>query len=116
MTAADRRPSRFDVTVVRGDAWSEAFTFSQSGSALNLSGWTWLAQLRRERDHGSELLATLTVGTGSASSGTISVSATSAQLALDPGTYWWELQRTNSGNERTYVTGSFVVDNEVAHA
>lgn len=117
MTAlADYGAKRYPVRVNAEDAWSESFTFSQSGSALNLSTWTWLAQIRRERDHGSELIATMTVGTGSAATGTISVSVTSAQTSVDPGTYWWVLKRTDPGNERTFILDTFIVDNKVAQA
>ena len=113
---ADYTPKRYPVAVTRGDAWSEAFTFSQSGATLNLSTWTWVAQIRRERDHGSELVATMTVGTGSAASGTISISVTSAQTTVDPGTYWWSIKRTNAGNQRTFILDEFRIEPQVVDA
>ena len=65
MTALALTPATLDLTVVQGDSFAESLTFGQSGSALNLSTYTALAQVRAEKSATSTLLATMTVGTGS---------------------------------------------------
>ena len=115
MTALALTPATLDLTVVQGDSFAESFTFGQSGSALNLSTYTPLAQVRAERSSDSALLATFTVGTASASTGvwTLSLSAATT-AALEPGQYAWELQWTVGSSVRTVVAGSFTVAPQVA--
>jgi hypothetical protein len=114
VSTVTRTPGRLDYTVTRGDSFADSFTFSQSGAALNLTGYTFLAQLRAERSSSSTLLATFTVGTGSVATGVVAVSLTSGQLTVDPGRYWWELQWTTGSTVRTVLSGEFVVEPEVA--
>lgn len=115
MTAVSKAPGRLDFTVVQGDSFSDSVTFSQSGSALNLSTYSFRAQVRAERSASSSLLATFTVGTGSASTGVIALSLTAATTAdLQPGRYWWELEWTVGSTVRTMLGGEFTVLDQVA--
>lgn len=117
MTSLALTPASLDLTVVRGDSFAESFTFSQSGSALNLSTYTFRAQVRAERSADATLLASFTVGTGSAASGVVSLSLnTATTVALDPGRYWWEFEWTVGSTVRTMLGGEFVVVDQVAHA
>jgi hypothetical protein len=115
MTALALTPATLDLTVVQGDSFAESLTFSQSGSAINLSTYTALAQVRAEKSSSSSLLATMTVGTGSAATGTWALSLSAATTAaLNPGRYWWELQWTVSSSVRSVVGGSFTIVDQVA--
>jgi hypothetical protein len=115
MTALALTPATLDLTVVQGDSFAESFTFAQSGSALNLSTYTGLAQVRLERSATSTLLATFSIGTASAATGVWALALTAAQTAaLDPGRYWWELQWTVGSTVRTVLGGEFVVADQVA--
>ena len=114
MTDLNRSPGTAPITVVQGDSFSESLTFKQP-TVLNLTTYTFLAQVRRERDAASELLATFSVGTASAATGVITLSLTATQTAgMDPGRYWWELQWTVGSSVRTGVSGEFVVLPQVA--
>lgn len=115
MTTVDRTPGSLDYTVTRGDSFAESFTFNQSGAALNLTGYTIIAQLRAERDSASPLLVSFTVG-GTLASGVVSITASSASMTLDPGRYWWELQWSTGSTIRTVLSGAFVVQPDVAVA
>ena len=117
MTALALTPATLDLTIVTGDSFAESVTFSRSGAALNLSTYTHRAQVRAERSSDAALLATMTVGTGSASTGVIAFSLTANQTAaLDPGRYAWEYEWTVGSTVRTVLGGEFVVVDEVAHA
>ena len=117
MTSLALTPATLDLTVVQGDSFAESFTFSQSGSALNLSTYTFRAQVRAERTSSASLLATFTVGTGSASTGVVALSLSAATTAgLVPGRYCWELEWTVGGTVRTVIGGAFVVVDQVASA
>lgn len=115
MSALALTPATLDLTVVQGDSFAESLTFSQSGSALNLSTYTGLAQVRAEASADSALLATFTVGTGSAATGVWSLSLSAATTAaIDPGRYRWELQWTVGSSVRTVLGGYFTVMPQVA--
>lgn len=99
-------PGIVDWTVTGSDSLSRSFGFAQ-GSAINFTGYTFLAQVRSERSNDSTLLATLTVGTGA--TGTLVVSASTSVMALEPGGYWWELEWTTGSSRRTVLAGKFNV-------
>lgn len=64
--------------------------------ATDTTGWAIQAKLRANL--GSTALATKTVGSGiTNTSGTIVVTFSAADLALAPGAYVWQLERTDSG-------------------
>jgi len=115
MTAADRTPTRLDFTVTRSDSFAESLTFNQSGSALNLTGYTIIAQVRAERDKTAPLLVSFTVG-GTLASGVVSLTASAASMTLDPGRYWFEMQWSTGSTVRTVLSGPFVVEPDVAVA
>lgn len=115
MTSLALTPATLDLTVVQGDTFAESFTFSRSGAAMNLSTYTFQAQVRSERSSSAYLLATFTVGTASASTGVLSLSLSAATTsALDPGRYWWEFEWTVGSSVRTVLGGEFVVVDQVA--
>jgi hypothetical protein len=115
VTALALVPATLDLTVVQGDSFSESLTFGRSGSAMNLSTYSFRGQVRRERSSSAELLATFTVGTGSASTGVVALSLTAAEtVALEPGRYWWEFEWTVGSAVRTMLGGEFVVVDQVA--
>ncbi|MFM7062640.1 MAG: hypothetical protein ACKO04_03985 [Actinomycetes bacterium] len=99
-------PGIVEWDVTSSDSLSRSFGFAQ-GSAINFSGYSFLAQVRSERSSDAELLATLTVGTASA--GTLVVSASTSVMDLDAGGYWWELQWTTGSSTRTILAGPFNV-------
>lgn len=100
-------PGIVDWTVTGSDSLSRSFGFAQGGSAISFTGYTFLAQVRSERAGDADLLATLTVGT--AATGTLTVTASTAVMALDAGGYWWELEWTTGSSRRTVLAGKFNV-------
>ena len=100
-------PGIVDWTVTGSDSLSRSFGFAQGGSAISFTGYTFLAQVRSERAGDADLLATLTVGT--AGTGTLTVTASTAVMALDAGGYWWELEWTTGSSRRTVLAGKFNV-------
>lgn len=108
MTAMNDGPGIVDWTVTGSDSLARSFGFAQGGSAISFSGYSFLAQVRSERSNDATLLATLTVGTA-AGTGQLSVTASTAVMALDPGGYWWELQWTTGSTTRTVLAGAFNV-------
>ena len=108
MTSMNDGPGIVDWTVTGSDSLARSFGFAQGGTAISFSGYSFLAQVRSERSADATLLATLTVGTA-AGTGQLSVTASTAVMALDPGGYWWELQWTTGSSTRTVLAGPFNV-------
>lgn len=106
MATMNDGPGIVEWTVTGSDSLTRGFGFAQ-GSAINFTGYTFLAQVRSERSADAELLATLTVGTGAL--GTLVVSASTSVMALDAGRYWWELEWTTGSSRRTVLAGPFNV-------
>ena len=104
--------------VEQSDDWSNQLTFTSAGVAMDLSTYTWLCQIRDTR--GGTVLATssggsptISISTGSAASGIITVTvADTVTATISAGYHWWLLKGTVSGVTRTYVKGPLVVGDE----
>ena len=88
-------PGTYNLTVYQGADFDRTFTVTQSGTALNLTGYTSAMQVREAADSTAYLLS-LTSGSGitlGGTAGTIAVAITSAQSsALSAGSYAYDLE------------------------
>lgn len=120
MAVKDDTAGILEWRVEQSDDWTTTATFTTSaGAAIDLSSYTWLCQVRDTR--GGTVLATsaaptsnITIGTGSAASGIITVTiADTVTSGISAGYHWWLLKGTVSGLTRTYLKGPlFVVDED----
>lgn len=114
-------PGDYPLTVYRGDTkdYTLEFTETTGGAAVNLSGWTWLAEVRSTRDEPDPVTATFTVDSSDAATGVLVVTlpaVESAKLVTDAGraTYYWDLQGTDGGVVKTWLTGKVKVTGDVS--
>lgn len=108
-------PAAHNLTIVQGDDFSETFTFKDSaGAAINLTGYTFAAQVRPTAAS-AVVTATFTVAITSAAGGTITLTlARAATALLLPGTYRWDLEWTDTlDKKRTLLNGAATVVEEV---
>ena len=88
-------PGTYNLTVYQGADFDRTFTVTQSGTALNLTGYTSAMQVREAADSTAYLLS-LTSASGitlGGTAGTIAVAITSAQSsALSAGSYAYDLE------------------------
>lgn len=126
-------PGTVNLTGRRGDKWGP-FQFTPR-TDLDLSGRTWVAQVRATKDRPAEVLATITVDAADADEGVIRVSLLPAQSGLlatgpdatpdgvsptfQPGkaTYWWDIQATKDDDAtdvKTWFGGKVLVDGDVS--
>lgn len=115
----DLTPRRIDLTLVRGDTWKLQFKFpvdddNPMGPGIDLSGSTWLAQIRETTQDGT-LFATWDVDDSSQDNGLliITIDETITQTAnVGKKLYWYDVQQTLSGDVATPVMGmvSIVAD------
>ena len=114
MSVVDRSPERVDWNFTRGDTWSLDFVLSVpttgspiTGVPADLSGSTWLLQVR-EAEADGPLFATATVDATSQSIGvvlaTVASTATTGAMAGTRG-YYYDLEQTLGGKVATPVGG-----------
>lgn len=103
-------PSTQNLTITRGDTEVVVVTMKDSASvAVNITGRTYLAQVRATKDAGS-VAASFTCAITSAVGGevTCTMSAVSS-AALPAGKYYWDFEETNAGVVSTILSGTVTV-------
>jgi hypothetical protein len=105
-------PQKYNTGIVRGDYFSEQFSFTVDGALLDLSSATARVQLRA-RD--GSLLAEFTLGAGLEITGDVLIWSipSSATTSYNPGTYQYDIEVTINSEARTYVAGTFTVAKDV---
>ena len=112
-------PGSAPLTLYRGDTrvWTVAFT-TDDGDNLDLSGRTWVAQVRGDQDRGT-LLATITVDTTDAATGGLTLTLPSSEslgLTTTDGraVAYWDLQSDDSGVVTTWLAGKVKILGDVS--
>jgi len=109
-TLADYTAAVYDVRMTQGDSFIEELTFEDGeGDLLDLTGYTFLSQIRRTPDNG--LVAQFSIAIdGSVVTRTLAPSVTSGL----EGTYVHDFQWTDpQGRIRTLLSGNFEIEAEV---
>lgn len=107
-------PAKQNITITRGDTEVFNITLLDSVSApINLTGSTFLAQIRYEYDDAA-IAASFTCTVTDAVAGTLSMTLSSASSqALNAGPSFWDLQRTTSGVVNTLLAGKCTILHDV---
>lgn len=117
-TVNEPLPANYPITLYRGDTrvWMDEFSDGATGDPIDLSGYTFVAQIRESRE-ASDVLAEMTVDDSEAELGrlTRTLSATDSG-ALPIGSAFWDLQatRTADGFVRTYLAGRVRVTGDIS--
>lgn len=122
-------PGQLDITGIRGDKWGPLECTPRVG--LDLSGRTWLAQVRATKDRPASVIATFVVDSTDADTGVLRLTLLPAQTALlvtphplpgqksvaGKGVYFWDLQATlvaDATDVKTWFAGKIIVDGDVS--
>lgn len=123
---AEPIPAKVKRTLWRGDtrSWTHVFTAADTGTPVDISGWTFLSQYRADRDRGTVICeATCTVTDGP--NGVMTEVLPAAQAELLPGqtdpiekpVVYWDLQSTDgTGNVQTWQYAAVSVGGDVSDA
>lgn len=107
----DLRPGRLDVHHRRGDPATFQVTIQEGGEAVDISGRTYRAQLRRKP--AATVSAELTVTATDPENGVlVVVLAEDVSLSLS-GPYAWDFEQIIAGQRRTILAGAWTVDDDV---
>ena len=105
---------KYDFTLEQGTTFSREITVQDSGSAMNLTGYTPRMQMRSTHDS-STIALTITASISNATQGKISLSATDTLTsAVEEGIYVYDLEIESSGGTVTrLMEGNVTVTPEV---
>ena len=105
---------KYDFTLEQGATFSREITVQDSGSAMNLTGYTPRMQMRSTHDS-STIALTFTATISNASQGKISLTATDTiTSAVEEGIYVYDLEIESSGGTVTrLMEGNVTVTPEV---
>ena len=105
---------KYDFTLEQGTTFSREITVQDSGSAMNLTGYTPRMQMRSTHDS-STIALTFTASVSNASQGKISLTATDTLTsAVEEGIYVYDLEIESSGGTVTrLMEGNVTVTPEV---
>ena len=113
---ANLKPKRYDIELYQGDTFSFDLILKDSNNAaLNVTGWTALAQIKKVADNtaGETPALTATVGT---TDGKITISLTSTESAAlqGPTEYKYDVQLNDGSTKRTYIGGKITITEDVS--
>jgi hypothetical protein len=105
---------KYNFTLEQGATFSREITVQDSGSAMNLTGYTPRMQMRSTHDS-STIALTITASISNATQGKISLSATDTLTsAVEEGIYVYDLEIESSGGTVTrLMEGNVTVTPEV---
>lgn len=107
--------ARLDLPVTRGDdeVYQITWRYKSTGLGINLSSYTSLTATVKSRLNGSSV-CTMTVGTGSAASGIITLTLAKADAATFTGDEVYDLQWTTPASLRkTALVGRMLLEQDV---
>lgn len=106
-----RVAGRRDLSFVRGDAWTHTVRFVDGeGDPLDVSGFTFAAQVRRRWSSG--LVAEFTV-TVDPSGDFVTLRVDPPDSEVEPGVYRWDLERQQGGSPLTLLAGKLTVVGDI---
>jgi len=114
-TTADLRPAQYNVQIWRNDTWSQTFAIFANTVAVNLTGCTITIQVRKTAAATSIDLtlstADSTITIGGVSSNQITLNK---KVTIAAGSYLYDMNVLfPSGEVKTYVWGSFFVQEDI---
>lgn len=111
-------PTETNIDVYAGDTWSRSVQIQDGdGNGIDVTGWTFLAQVRESR--ASETVeATFTVTVTTAASGELTITLDAeTTAALDEGKWVWDLQATKTDSSvQTLLQGVVSVTADVTRS
>jgi len=107
-----------DITHRRGDTLLLNINFKDSsGTALNIDGYTFKMEIRKENTDdlaGGALISTTPEISSAATNGIILINVSYTDMqALVGGEYVYDIQAQNASGIQTWVTGEFLVEEDV---
>lgn len=107
-------PAPRDLEIYRGDDYAHKITFvdnSDPPEPLNLSGYTFKAQIRDRPENGISVLSSFTIDTSDAASGIITLHLNAAETEIPSG--YWDLEVNDGSVTQTWLRGKVTMSGDV---
>ena len=106
---------RVNIITRRGDTFRLEVTFNdQLDAPLDLTGYVWKMDVREDAEAPATILNDTDFTYSANESGTLTIGATAATMAgVVGGIYVYDLQSTNAGAVKTWLRGTFRVNEDV---
>jgi hypothetical protein len=112
MTATvDLRPGKLNIKSTRGDTVALPITISEAGAPADLTGRTYLCQIRRTKP--GDVIVEVDVDTTDAATGELVLRIDDADTEPLSGDYVWDLEQSIGDNPRTILAGKWNFDPDV---
>ena len=118
MTEVSFVATAVDIKVQRNDSPVIPITVTSGGVALNVAAGTFVMTVGNSPAPSSAVENLFTVAGTFETDGTdgrVNFQPTTANLALDPGVYFYDVEMTLSGSVRTILKGSFTVEADISN-
>jgi len=105
-----------NITCLRNDTFRLDMIWKDSSDALiDLTAYTFGAQVKKSESDSTSILSFEDSDFTKDASGNLSMTKTSAQMDLQPGTYYYDLQatKTANGDVSTWLGGLFKIEGDV---
>jgi hypothetical protein len=104
-----------NIEIYKGDSYTHEIRIRNSANVnTNITGRTYTSQMRKSRSSDSIILS-FTVVIADAVNGVINMSLTpEATSSIQPGTYFYDFEETNSGYVTTLMTGKVSLVGQVS--
>jgi hypothetical protein len=105
-----------DISIYQGDSYThEARIRNSSNVAINISGRTYTAQIKRSKGSDS-VVASFTTSITDAANGVLTFSMTSSNTAnISSGTYYYDLEEVNGSTVTTLMGGKVTVVGDISN-
>lgn len=105
-----------NITCLRNDTFQLDMIWKNSSDVLiDLTAYTFSAQVKKNKSDSSNILSFEDSDFTKDANGNLSMSKTSAQMDLEPGNYYYDLQATKISNSTvsTWLGGLFKIEDDV---
>lgn len=115
----DALPGKYDFAAYRGDTKQWTIDFADAdNAAVDMSAWTWEAQIRSTLDEPASVIATLTVDDADADVGVLDLTlpadeSSALETTNGKAVYYWDLQGTDGAVVKTWLAGKVKVTGDV---
>ena len=107
-------PSTLDLEIYRGDDFYYQFQFTDDQDppeALDLSTYTFTAQIRDQPELGSKVYADFYIDDDDAADGVIVIHLVASDTTIPPG--YWDLQVDDGATIQTWIKGAVITSGDV---
>lgn len=104
-------PAKLDLDMYRGDTFVHQLIFQVNGEPIDLSAYTFTAQVRDRPDNGTVILASFTITNADADTGVLVLNLEASLTNIPAG--FWDFQADDGSSTTTWLKGTVKMSGDV---